>query len=76
MSKLQKRPEDRLVPVAQRSRVRGERGITTAEYAVGTVAAVTGVGILIKIFTSPEFQKILMEIIKAIVELIKGTLGG
>lgn len=69
MSGLQKSPKRGLKAVDK------ERGVTTAEYAVGTVAAVTMVGILIRIFTSPEFLAILWEIIKWILELIKG-MGG
>lgn len=65
MDKLQKAPT-RGIKVA-----RDERGITTAEYAVGTVAAVTLVGVVIKIVTSKEFYDILMQIIKWIIEIIK-----
>ncbi len=64
MSALQKSPNKGL------KRVRNERGITTAEYAVGTVAAVSIVGILLKIVTSPEFAKVIMQIIKWVVEII------
>lgn len=66
MSGLQKSPKQGLQKVDK------DRGVTTAEYAVGTVAAVTMVGVLIKIFTSPEFWEILWQIIKWIMELIKG----
>jgi hypothetical protein len=51
-------------------RSRNERGITTAEYAVGTVAAVSIVGVLLKIITSEAFAQIIMTIIKWIVGII------
>lgn len=69
MSAMQKSPHKGL------SRVRNERGITTAEYAVGTVAAVSIVGVLLKVISTPEFQEILFEIIKWIVKVIMGLLG-
>ena len=37
---------------------------------MGTVAAVSIVGILLKIVTSPEFAKVIMQIIKWVVEII------
>ncbi len=36
-----------------------ERGLTTAEYAVGTVAAAGLGGMLIKVLTSPEGRNLL-----------------
>lgn len=44
--------------------VSDERGMTTAEYAVGTVAAVGFGGLLIKLLTSPEVQQLLFTIIQ------------
>ena len=41
-----------------------DRGMTTAEYAVGTVAAVGFGGLLIKLLTSPEVQQLLFAIIQ------------
>jgi hypothetical protein len=38
-------------------------GMTTAEYAVGTVAAVAFAGILLKVVTSPAVQSALTAII-------------
>lgn len=49
-----------------------ERGMTTAEYAVGTVATVTFAGVLIKIFSDPELQALLWELIKWIIKMITG----
>lgn len=40
-----------------------ELGMTTAEYAVGTVAACGFGGILYKILTSPEVAKMLRDLI-------------
>ncbi|MGH3802592.1 MAG: DUF4244 domain-containing protein [Pseudonocardiaceae bacterium] len=41
----------------------GEAGMTTAEYAVGIVAAVAFAGILLKILTSPTVQQALSSIV-------------
>ncbi len=38
--------------------------MTTAEYAVGTVATASLAGILIKILTSPEVQGFIMQVLK------------
>lgn len=43
---------------------RDESGMSTAEYAVGTVAAVGLAGILYKLLTSPEMRKLLWMIIE------------
>ncbi|TQS43893.1 DUF4244 domain-containing protein [Cryptosporangium phraense] len=47
----------------RRLRLLGEAGMTTAEYAVGTVAAVAFAGILLKVVTSPAVQTALTAII-------------
>lgn len=44
-------------------RRRGEAGMTTAEYAVGIVAAVAFAGILLKVLTSPAVQQALTAIV-------------
>ncbi|MGI8648579.1 MAG: DUF4244 domain-containing protein [Acidimicrobiales bacterium] len=41
----------------------GEAGMTTAEYAVGIVAAVAFAGILLKVLTSPTVQSALTAIV-------------
>ena len=46
-----------------RFRLRGDDGMSTAEYAVGTVAAVAFGGILLKVVTSPGVQSALAGII-------------
>ncbi|MGW0230758.1 DUF4244 domain-containing protein [Actinopolymorpha singaporensis] len=46
-----------------------ERGMTTAEYAVGTVAAASFAGLLIKLLTSSEVQQLLMKLVKAALSL-------
>lgn len=38
------------------SRLRGDRGMNSAEYAVGTLAAVTFAGVLIKVVSSDSVQ--------------------
>jgi hypothetical protein len=51
--------------VWRRVRTMGRRddGMSTAEYAVGTVAAVAFAGILLKVVTSPTVQSALTAII-------------
>jgi TRAP-type uncharacterized transport system fused permease subunit len=46
-----------------RALVRRDDGMTTAEYAVGTVAAVAFAGILLKVVTSSSVQSALTSII-------------
>ncbi len=41
-----------------------ERGMTTAEYAVGTVAACGLGGLLLKILTSGEVRGLLLQVIR------------
>lgn len=57
-------------------RRRDQRGMTTAEYAVGTVATVSMVGVLIGILNNPDFQRILWEIIKAIIGVVLRAVTG
>ena len=47
-----------------------DRGMSTAEYAVGTVAAAAFAGLLFKIVTSPEVRKMLLEIIHRALNLV------
>lgn len=49
-----------------------ERGMSTAEYAVGTVAAVGFGGLLVKLLTSPEVQQLLFNIIQRALTSIFG----
>lgn len=67
-----------LIPVNSRNRrnritlrQRNERGMTTAEYAMGTLAAAGIGGVLLKIVTSPEFQQLVVSLLDWIVSLIK-----
>lgn len=53
-----------------------QRGMTTAEYAVGTVASVSIVGILLAIIQNPEFQKLLWAMVKLIFDLVMKVMGG
>jgi hypothetical protein len=55
---------------------RDQRGMTTAEYAVGTVATVSMVGVLIGILNNPDFSRILWEIVKAIIQAILRAVTG
>ncbi|GAB3160371.1 hypothetical protein GCM10027290_66310 [Micromonospora sonneratiae] len=45
------------------ARLRGDAGMNTAEYAVGTLAAVAFAGILLKVLTSGSVQAALMAVI-------------
>ena len=53
-------------------RLRSERGMTTAEYAVGTVAACGFGGILYKLLTSESVQNLL----GTVIEKAFGVIGG
>ena len=53
-----------LVTVRRAHRLGSDSGMTTAEYAVGTIAACGFGGILYKILTSDEVVKMLKEILK------------
>lgn len=44
---------------------RDERGMTTAEYAIGTVAAASFAALLIKLLTSNEVRQLLLDIVKS-----------
>ena len=44
--------------------LRGDQGMTTAEYAVGTVAACGFGGILYKVLTSPEITRMLKDLVE------------
>ncbi len=48
---------------------RCQRGMTTAEYAVGTIATVSFAGILISILTDPTIRKLLMDLIVFLLKL-------
>ena len=47
-----------------RSRLRGDGGMNSAEYAVGTVAAVTFAGVLLKVVSSDPVQAALNGVIQ------------
>ena len=44
--------------------IANEEGMTTAEYAVGTVAAAGLGGLLLKMLTSPEVQDLIWKIVQ------------
>ena len=48
---------------------RSDRGMTTAEYAVGTVAACGFAGILYKIVTSPQILGLVTDVISKALHL-------
>lgn len=47
-----------------------DRGMSTAEYAVGTVAAAAFAGLLFKIVTSPEVRRMLLGIVHRALTLV------
>ena len=51
-----------------RARFRGDAGMNTAEYAVGTLAAVAFAGVLLKVVTSESVRG-------ALARLIEGAIG-
>lgn len=55
---------------------RDEKGMTTAEYAVGTVATVSIVGVLISIVNNPEFREFIMKLIEALLTMIIRMITG
>ncbi len=50
-----------------------DSGMTTAEYAVGTIAAASLGGVLLKMLTSPEIQSLIWSIIKRAFSSIFGA---
>ncbi len=67
----------RLARLARRFRpaARNERGMATAEYAVGTIAAVALVTVLIKVFRDGSFFEMLLKVVKAIFETFMAVKG-
>ncbi|MFT4108930.1 DUF4244 domain-containing protein [Propionicimonas sp.] len=55
---------------------RDSRGMTTAEYAVGTVATVSFVGIILAIINNAEFQDAVWKIIQVLIRLVIQAMGG
>ena len=53
-----------LVPARIRGRLRGDAGMNTAEYAVGTLAAVAFAGLLLKVLTSDTVRAALAGVIQ------------
>ncbi len=46
------------------ARIRRDDGMNTAEYAIGTLAAVAFAGILLKVLSSPSVQAMLNSVIE------------
>lgn len=49
-----------------------DSGMSTAEYAVGTVAAASLGGVLLKLLTSPEIRDLIWRIIQAAFDFLLG----
>jgi hypothetical protein len=56
---------EKIVKHKLRNALISESGMTTAEYAVGTIAAAGLGGVLLKLLTSPEFQALIWKIIQS-----------
>ncbi len=54
----------RLLARLRDARPRGDDGMNTAEYAVGTIAAVAFAGLLLKVLTSDTVQNALTAIVQ------------
>jgi hypothetical protein len=50
--------------------------MTTAEYAVGTVATVSFVGIILAIISNPDFRDAVWKIILVIIKVVIQAMGG
>ncbi|OLT27916.1 DUF4244 domain-containing protein [Actinomadura sp. CNU-125] len=48
-----------------------DAGMSTAEYAVGTIAAAAFAGLLFKIVTSSEVQEMLLSIVERALQLVE-----
>lgn len=57
------------------SKRRNQRGMTTAEYAVGTVASVTVVAALIAVIKTDAFRELLLALLKAIFAMLPNIFG-
>ena len=51
-------------------RLAADDGMSTAEYAVGTVAAAGFGGILVKLLSSPDVQQVLWQVIEKAFSLV------
>lgn len=64
------RTEGRQALFPAEHRIRGEHGMTTAEYAVGTVGACGFAGILYQLLTSEFGQSLLKSLLDKVLELL------
>lgn len=53
---------------------RDERGMSTAEYAVGTLAAIAVAGLLLTVVTSGPVEQMVLDVVKKMFELILGKI--
>ncbi|MGL4832544.1 MAG: DUF4244 domain-containing protein [Propionibacteriaceae bacterium] len=51
-------------------RTRNQRGMATAEYAAGTLAAVSFAGVLFKVITDPSILQLLLDLVKRVLSII------
>ena len=71
MTQLVTRKPSFLARLARRT----ERGMTTSEYAVGTVAVVLFGGVLVRVLTDDEIARMIGRIVLAIIQAILNLLG-
>ncbi len=62
--------KDRTSAPSAPARRRDEQGMTTAEYAVGTVSACSFAGILYKILTSEFGQQLLQSLLSKVMDIL------
>ena len=65
-----------IAEIAQQTKPKtDERGMTTAEYAVGTIAAVSFAGVLIGVLTNKDVVDLLLKLIIFLIKLFWPGLG-
>jgi hypothetical protein len=62
-ARLSARVQSRVLARRGRAELDREAGMTTAEYAVGTVGACGLAGVIFKILTSPDIKKVIEDMI-------------
>lgn len=78
---VDQRPELGVIEIAEHEQdsadvvSRDERGMTTAEYAVGTIAAVSFAGVLISVLTNKDILDLLLKLIIFLLKLFWPGLG-
>lgn len=66
--------QGRLAKLHQRTRRLAERGMSTAEYAVGVLAAVAFALVLLRVFTHADFFKTMLQFVLKIIGQVAGQI--